>query len=405
MTPRARGLGRPADGFPPRVLTGLVAAALLILGASFAHVGRSAPAGALAVARSGAPAALLPDGSVLLEGGTPAAGANLASAERYSPATSAWTPAGSMATGRAAHTATPLPTDRVLVAGGFGGSPAQTILKSAELYDPGANAWSAAADMGSIREYHGATLLPKGKVLVTGGIGLTNGLKTTEIYDPAANAWAPAAPMATGRYRHTSTRLRDGRVLVVGGDDSANHPTATAEIYTPATNTWAAAASLAAGRVGHTATLLADGRVLVTGGDDSSGTPIAAAEVYDPVGNRWSAAGSLSNRAQRPHRHPPARWASPGRGRRGPVRRPLGRGGAVQPPDQRVEGRSEPRLRPNGARRDPPAGWPRADLGRSRPVRAAGELRAVPEGRADVRDSTPGHRVHQRRRALLPLRR
>ena len=294
MKPPDQRFWPPTGGLSPIVLIGLVAVALIILGASLAAIASGAGGGSLATARSGARAVLLPDGTVLVEGGTPAAGANLSSAERYSPASNAWAPAGSMATGRAAHSATLLPTGRVLVAGGFGGSPTQTILKSAELYDPGANAWSAAADMGSIREDHSATLLPAGKVLVAGGIGLTNGLKTTEIYDPATNAWAPAAPMTTGRYSHTATRLRGGRVLVVGGNDATNHPTATAETYTPSSNTWAAAASLATGRVRHTATLLLDGRVLVTGGDDSSGDPIAAAEIYNPANNTWSTAGALS---------------------------------------------------------------------------------------------------------------
>src|SRR6478736_1712490 len=64
---------------------------------------------------------------------------------------------GSLATARSGHTATLLPNGKVLVAGGFDGN---SILRSAELYDPANGTWSATGSLASARAYHTATLLP-----------------------------------------------------------------------------------------------------------------------------------------------------------------------------------------------------------------------------------------------------
>ena len=56
-----------------------------------------------------------------------------------------WSAAGSLNTARYAHTATLLPSGEVLFAGGSNGS---NCIASAELYDPFANTWIAAATRG-----------------------------------------------------------------------------------------------------------------------------------------------------------------------------------------------------------------------------------------------------------------
>ena len=53
-------------------------------------------------------------------------------------------------------------------------------LRSAELYDPASGTWSATASM-LATDGHTATLLPDGKVLVT---GFADG--TAELYDPGS---------------------------------------------------------------------------------------------------------------------------------------------------------------------------------------------------------------------------
>ena len=72
---------------------------------------------------------------------------------------------GSPATARSSHTATLLPNGKVLVAGG---SAPTGPLACAELYDPASGTWTATGSLGTARYSHTATLLPNGKVLVAG---------------------------------------------------------------------------------------------------------------------------------------------------------------------------------------------------------------------------------------------
>ncbi|MFP2932894.1 hypothetical protein ACLESO_48655 [Pyxidicoccus sp. 3LG] len=54
----------------------------------------------------------------------------------------------------------------------------------AEVYDPKAGAWTSALSLTTDRAEHTATLLPSGKVLVTGGAGRASSLATAEVYTP-----------------------------------------------------------------------------------------------------------------------------------------------------------------------------------------------------------------------------
>ena len=153
------------------------------------------------------------------------------------------------------------------------------------------------------RAYHQATLLPGGKVLITGGLLFRDA-------EVAATSLAPAfvnlntgevGPYSSGmreaRFRHTATLLADGRVLLVGSSGIAAHGTddsGTAEIYDPAVDSF----SLTAGEIdpprgAHGATLLADGRVLVFGGATNRGSSVLRdAWLYDPDANTWTESAS-----------------------------------------------------------------------------------------------------------------
>ena len=82
----------------------------------------------------------------------------------------AWTSTGALVTARYEHTATLLPNGEVLLAGGTT-SFSRVPLPNAELYDPLTGAWTATAPMAAARTDQTATLLPSGKVLVAGGYG------------------------------------------------------------------------------------------------------------------------------------------------------------------------------------------------------------------------------------------
>ena len=87
------------------------------------------------------------------------------------------------------------------------------------------------------RSAHTATLLPNGKVLVSGGWDLRHGVSdpepnpegiafasdyylirsSSELYDPVTKLWTPTGSMLAARESHTATLLPNGMVLAAGG--------------------------------------------------------------------------------------------------------------------------------------------------------------------------------------------
>jgi WD40 repeat protein len=212
-------------------------------------------------------ATLLKDGRVLVMAGAIQSGTGGPDdrVEIFDPKTNRWQQAALHENTGGNHTATLLPDGRVLIAGGSA-DPA--------IYDPASDTWQPAGSLAVERCFTRAVLLQDGRVLLIGGLLPQGGtaLNSVEIYDPASNAWRQAAPLAQARFEHTGTLLPDGRVLVTGGTrlwDAWDDPGAflsSVEMYDPASDTWSALPPLQQARVEHTATLLPDGRVLVTGG-------------------------------------------------------------------------------------------------------------------------------------------
>src|ERR1051325_9135355 len=127
-----------------------------------------------------------------------------------------WIMTGSLNIGRFYHTATLLPNGKVLIAGGTAASAA--ALSSAELYDPISGTFTTTGNLATARFQHTATLLPNGKVLIAGGNSLSAmALSSAELYDPGTNTFTPTGNMAVARLAHTATLIAGNRVLIVGG--------------------------------------------------------------------------------------------------------------------------------------------------------------------------------------------
>jgi N-acetylneuraminic acid mutarotase len=268
----------------------------------------------MATARSAHVQTTLANGAVLVTGGTDGFLQLFATAEVFNPTSNAWRSAGSMSSVRYQHTATLLANGMVLAAGGSNqpDQPSEcsctTYIASADVYDPTTNGWTPIGPLLTARYNHTATLLGNGKVLVTGGFGgvtstlqnIGTVLASAEIYDPTAGNWSAAASMNSARMNHSATLLPSGKVLVTGGTDGTS-TLATAEVYDPTSDIWTPVASLSTPRQFHVAQILSSGTVLVVGGlnDTSSAVfGVSSSEVYDPVANSWSAAGSMNTARQ-----------------------------------------------------------------------------------------------------------
>lgn len=258
-------------------------------------------------------ATLLGDGTVLAVGDEVDRDTPSHRASMYDPAHDEWRDAGRLEQSRSSHSATRLADGRVLIAGGFWtGTSSEWFSGGAaasEIYDPVTGRWSRAAPLPGAREGHTATLLPDGRVLVTGGL-IDTGMDYCRItgdalaFDPRTLAWArtgtldpednrfsrthvrPGSDPDVRRMNHNAVALADGRVLFFAGDDGADPQDKPASAstrivqYDPSTDLWTFAGDLGTPRALHTTTLLPDGTILIVGGETthySTGTAQAEA--------------------------------------------------------------------------------------------------------------------------------
>jgi hypothetical protein len=215
-----------------------------------------------------------------------------------------WSPTGSLKYARQWHSATLLQNGMVLVAGGEGTN--GVFPAEGELYNPSTGTWGAGRSLAHPRIFHSANLLSDGQVLVAGGQSPSVvGINSVEIFNPATGEWTEGTPMNKGRDSHTGTVLADGRVLVAGGEGACPSGNgficvlSSAEIYDPRTNKWTETGDMVLPRLNHATTLLPNGQVLVAGGQNANSPTqygMASCELYDPGTGTWALTGSMSVR-------------------------------------------------------------------------------------------------------------
>lgn len=230
----------------------------------------------------------LPDGSLLVTGGHVSDEVGLPNASRYFPATNTWTAAPDMNAGRWYGTATTLPSgDALVVSGEINHADGTNPLP--QVYQTATNTW---------RDLTGAQLTqalypmmfvaPNGKVIEVGPSTQTRYLDTS-----GTGAWTWIGErMAVWRDSGSAVMYADGKILIVGGQDP---PTASAEVIdlNAATPAWKATGSMKTPRRHVNATVLPDGTVLATGGTSGNGfedatKPVMAPELWNPNTGVWT---------------------------------------------------------------------------------------------------------------------
>jgi hypothetical protein len=186
---------------------------------------------------------------------------------------------GNLNTAREFHSATLLRNGKVLVAGGGNEDDFYPDLTNSELYDPNTGGWSVTGSLNTGRRWDTATILADGSVLAAGGWSFpcsggycySTVTDSAELYNPAAGTWTYTGS-STRRSSHSATLLLSGQVLVAGGDNYAFDSSytqatlASSEIYDTGAGAWRSTGKLNTARHSHTATLLQNGDVLVAGG-------------------------------------------------------------------------------------------------------------------------------------------
>jgi hypothetical protein len=292
--------------------------------------------------------AFLPDGRLLVTGGTSPGTRGTRGATVFNPASNGWLATSPMAQGRYYPTTTTLPDGEILAVSGH--DTTLTVVTIPEIWNGSAWRRLTTAPLSIPVPYYPAMFVaPNGKVFLAGFLQTTRYLDVTgtghwstvgdrQVADrrlgsavmyapgkilyagggdpPTASAevinlkqappsWRTVPGMAFSRRQMNATLLADGKVLVTGGtsgpgfNDQAG-AVHTAELWNPVTETWTTLASETRNRTYHsTALLLPDGRVLSTGSGEGGGIPYSnsefSAQVFTPP-YLFNASGALAPR-------------------------------------------------------------------------------------------------------------
>ncbi|BDU73034.1 Kelch repeat-containing protein [Mesoterricola silvestris] len=245
-------------------------------------------------------------------------------AERVDPATGRGRAVGPFLEPRTDFQATSMPDGRVLITGGSLKGP------TSEWFDPATNRFTLGPALTRVRQGHRALALKDGRVLVLGG---TEAPAPAEVLDPGGTAFralpdaafslsadaveledrvllvdgasgsvytwdgrkGPSSKgvLARPRVFFRLVRLKDGRVAITGGWASEQKvrgrrtpsgPSLPVEVFNPRWSTLSTWSQVPQPRARHQAALLADGRVCLWAGVGADpDVPVADMEILDPA--------------------------------------------------------------------------------------------------------------------------
>ena len=277
----------------------------------------------------------LPDGRLLIAGGSISGTSGEPRAVIYDASSNTWSATSSMAQGRYYPTLTVLPSGRFLAISGsdesrtvvpvpeVGNGTSWRRLTSASLAIPspyypamfvapngkvflagfqattrylstaGEGQWTTVGDrVVADRRLGSAVMYAPGKILYAGGGDPPTSSAEVIDLNQAAPAWRSVPPMQFARRQMNATILADGQVLVTNGTsgpgfNDVSAAVREAELWNPATESWTTMAREVVGRTYHSAALLLpDGRVLSSGSGEGGGVSYEnsqfTAQVFSP---------------------------------------------------------------------------------------------------------------------------
>jgi WD40 repeat protein len=236
----------------------------------------------------------LPDGRLLVVGGTSAQTRGLRLATLFNASTSGWSMTSSMAQGRYYPTLTTLPNGDILAVSGH--DTTLNVVTIPEVWNGSSWRRLTTAPLSIPAPFYPAMFVaPNGKVFLAGFNQPTRYLDVS-----GTGQWTTVASRnVADRVLGSAVMYAPGKILYAGGGNGQPQaynaaPTASAEVIdlNDPTPSWRAVGSMAFARRQMNATILADGSVLVTGGTsapgfNTQGGAVHEAEIWDPRTETW----------------------------------------------------------------------------------------------------------------------
>jgi len=189
---------------------------------------------------------------------------------RYDPAAGHWVLLGSrLNTARTGHGIAITGNDCIYVFGGTAEYSPGSDLASVEKYDPATGVWTLVASMHEARGTPGYAVDGQGRIYAIGGgrIGGPVALSTVERYDPESDTWQYVAPIPEPLgLGNPATFVLNGEIYVVGGWQGGSY-TDKCYIYSPSTGSWRRGPKMYEGLGLARGVVGASGKAYVIGGE------------------------------------------------------------------------------------------------------------------------------------------
>lgn len=212
----------------------------------------------------------------------------------YNPHTNTWARGADMAVGREGAQAVTLPDGRIIVLGGSPGCPnsssAQLCFSTSrvDMYNPRTNQWRSLAPMQTPR-YRFNAVLRSGEIYAIGGLNGVQPLASVEVYSPKSNRWYDGPDLPHAIEGSAAAADNHGHIYVMGGAPAA--PPTFNTLYIFDGQGWQDGPPMPQAAQDFAAAYDFNGKIYAIGGWDL--VDLTTVQVYNPKWESWSTAPTL----------------------------------------------------------------------------------------------------------------